>query len=241
MTVSTLLLAALTLTADQPDSDHADARPLPFATEYVTGRVVRVTEADTLRIRIRGEVYPVQLTGVRDLDRAHPYYPEALQLVQRALRGHEVRVRMTSWVGERRLLMGDVWLGGQNLAEELIEAGLVRNGWADNPRRERLELLARQSHSGLWQQADRSAGGDQLAAQSVRPQPMRSQPMRSQPMQTESMRTVSRTVPVPMPTQVVSYRAGRADRVAAAPRVNLPLRIAAPSLSDSRIESGVMR
>ena len=238
MMFTTLLLLPI-VAAVPGDGTGSSIRPLPFETEYVTGRVIRVSDARTLRVRISGEIYPIQLAGVEGLDRSHPYQRKALDRVQHALRGHEVRVRPTGWVGERRLLTGDVWLGHENVAEHLIEAGLVRNLWRDNPRRMRLEQVARREQNGLWNRP--AVASTQLAGRTPLPSATATRPIRTvrqtasvaRPVPTADLLTTPTLASLPEETHRPT---GSVDGA-----VRLPLRIVAPMISDSRLDAGLLR
>jgi len=147
-----LLLTALTLTAFTAQ-----------AASTVTGRVIHVSDGDTLIIeKDNGQQMTIRLWGVdtpetgKDGQEGQPYGPRAKDFVVNTVHEKVVRVRLTGDKSYDRFI-GTVMLGDYTLGEALVAKGYA--WWyekyaPDYTKLERLQASAKDNRRGLWSQAN---------------------------------------------------------------------------------------
>lgn len=138
------------------------AAPAGWAEEWVDGKVVSVTDGDTVVVETRRkDVLRVRFYGVDAPETATEHWPTqaygeaASRFMQQLVGGRAVSVRLT---GERThgREVGEVFVEGRSASRELLRAGL---GWWNTKFArhdgdlERLEQAARLTRRGLWQEA----------------------------------------------------------------------------------------
>lgn len=115
------------------------------------GRVVRVTDGDTLTVLRGSTPVKVRLEGIDAPERRQPFGTKATKALAAMTFNRTVRVDVTGRDKYGRTL-GDVYAGGSWVNHEL-----VRLGWAWHYRQysksetlARAERLAREARAGLW-------------------------------------------------------------------------------------------
>jgi endonuclease YncB( thermonuclease family) len=124
--------------------------------EEFAGRVVGVTDGDTIRVLHAGRADVVRVQGVDAPEKRQAYGERARRFVADLVFDRTVTVRATGRDRNGRLL-GDVVLpDGRHLSEELIRAGYAWwfRKYSRDLRLARLEEEARAARRGLW--ADRT-------------------------------------------------------------------------------------
>jgi endonuclease YncB( thermonuclease family) len=130
------------------------------AAEWVSGRVVSVTDGDTAVIETtRQKILRVRFYGVDAPEAANehwpaqPYAAAATTFMRDLCGGKPVRVRLS---GERtyKREVGEVFIGERSASQALVGAGLAwwnRKFAPDDRELDRLESKARRRGIGLWQ------------------------------------------------------------------------------------------
>ncbi len=154
---TSLLLFVLLLTWIPPFSRAADFKGawanVAFASETFTGKVVGVSDGDTISVMREGKAVKVRLHGIDCPEKKQPYGTKAKRFTSDMAFGKEV----TIW-GKTKdrygRIVGEVILpDGKNLNREIVDAGLAwwyqkyaPNDWILKA----LEAGARAKKRGLW-------------------------------------------------------------------------------------------
>lgn len=121
-----------------------------------TGRVVGVTDGDTLSVMRNGAAVKIRLYGIDCPEKGQPFTNRAKQFVSDLAFGKEVKVEAKGQDRYGRTI-GEVFLpDGTNLNREVVKAGFAwwfRRYAPNDSNLERLETKAREAGRGLW--ADR--------------------------------------------------------------------------------------
>jgi micrococcal nuclease len=117
-----------------------------------TGRVVGVTDGDTISVLRDGRAERVRLADIDCPERAQPFGSRAKQATSEWAYGQHVTVRVRARDDYGRLVGEVVLPDGRGLNGELVRAGLA---WASryhggDAALERLESEARAARRGLW-------------------------------------------------------------------------------------------
>jgi len=127
-----------------------------FAEQFV-GKVVAITDGDTLKVLRSGAEVRVRLHGIDAPEHRQPFAARARQFVGDLAFGKTVTVVVRDIDRYRRLVVEVILPDGRNLNHELVRCGLAwwhrRYAPADRTL-ERLENAARRARRGLW--SDRS-------------------------------------------------------------------------------------
>jgi endonuclease YncB( thermonuclease family) len=122
----------------------------------LNGVVTRVADGDTLDVNAGGRTYTVRLDGIDAPEGGQAFSQQARQHLRVLAFAQDatVAVQTTDRYGR---LVAKVTVGGRDLSEEMIRAGLAWHfvRYSSDARLHALEQQARQQRGGLW--ADRSA------------------------------------------------------------------------------------
>lgn len=127
----------------------------PAAAEEFTGRVVGVTDGDTIKVLHAHQSETVRLLGVDAPEKRQAYGDRARQFTAELAFDRSVTVRSSGRDRNGRLL-GEVLLpDGRSLNQELVRAGYAWwfRKYSSDIRLARLEEEARQDRRGLWADA----------------------------------------------------------------------------------------
>ena len=123
-----------------------------IAGDTITGRVVGVTDGDTITVRTTADTIKVRLTGIDTPERGQPFGTKAKQALSGQVFGKDVTVNSS---GEDRYgrTLGEIIVGGES-----VNVWLVRGGWAwwyelyapDDTQLRDAQQEARQAGRGLW-------------------------------------------------------------------------------------------
>lgn len=147
MHLAVLLTLGLTLGID-PGSPEAPRDG------FVYGRVVRVSDGDTLTIVTADErVFRVRLAEIDAPERGEPFARRARRALERIVAGRDVAVDLVD-VDRYARIVGRVYTGETDVNAEMVRAGLavVYRYFAEDPALFELERGAREAGRGLWSQ-----------------------------------------------------------------------------------------
>ncbi|TLY21593.1 MAG: hypothetical protein E6K68_05605 [Nitrospirae bacterium] len=118
-----------------------------------SGRVVTITDGNTIKVLHKGVAERIRLYGVDCPEEGQPFGTPAKRFTAAMVYGKDVTVR-THGLGQDGLTVGDVILpDGTNLGRELVKAGWAWWYRKYAPRDEvlrKLESEARRAKRGLW-------------------------------------------------------------------------------------------
>ena len=128
--------------------------PLVAYAEQFTGKVVGISDGDTISVLRQGKAVKVRLHGVDTPEQAQAFGTKARQLTGELAFQREVTVVIHATDRYGRLV-GEVLLpGGRNLSHELVRAGLAwwyRQYAPKDTALAQLEAEAKAARRGLWQ------------------------------------------------------------------------------------------
>lgn len=126
-------------------------RSLPVRGDF-TGRVVGVSDGDTIEVMREGRAVRVRLQGIDTPESGQPFGTRAKQFTSDLVFGQTVAVQVHGTDQYGRILGEVILPDGRSLNREL-----VRNGYAwwyrrysDDPVLQQLEAEARRERRGLW-------------------------------------------------------------------------------------------
>jgi endonuclease YncB( thermonuclease family) len=137
------------------------AMPWPAAATdepVLVGTVTKVTDGDTIRVRLSSGPIVVRLDSIDTPERDQPWGREAAAALARLVANRQVELDVVSQDRYERLV-AQVNVGGVNVNEQLVRDG---HAWAyrrymkkaTGPRFCALEAAARSAHRGLWSLPD---------------------------------------------------------------------------------------
>jgi endonuclease YncB( thermonuclease family) len=138
----------------------------PKVTEEISGKVVGVTDGDTITVLVNKETIKVRLAGIDAPESGQSYGTKSKQALSEMVFGKAVTVKKTGTDRYKRTL-GIVVVGDVD-----ANAKMVEDGWAwhfkkynDEERLAKLEVAARNAKRGLWADATPLAPWDYRARQ----------------------------------------------------------------------------
>jgi len=122
------------------------------AAETIIGRVVGVTDGDTITVLVDGRARVVRLLGIDAPERRQAYGERAKQFTATLAFGKTVRVQLRERDRYERLLAEVFLPDGRSLNQELVRAGYAWwfRRYSRDPILARLESEARDARRGLW-------------------------------------------------------------------------------------------
>jgi endonuclease YncB( thermonuclease family) len=135
---------------------------LPCLADF-SGRVVGISDGDTIKVLSNGRAEKVRLWGVDAPEKAQPWGSRARQFTGEMVFGRQVTVRVHDTDRYGRVVGEVVLADGRSLNRELLRAGLAWWYTQYSPREwelQRLEAGSRQAHRGLWADANPVAPWD---------------------------------------------------------------------------------
>src|SRR5262245_6273988 len=134
------------------------AFPLLSLAQDFRGRVVGVSDGDTITVMHQGRGERVRLYGIDDApERGQPFSNRAKQFVSDLCYHEEVRVEVKGQDRYQRTIAEVILPDGRILNYEIVKAGLAwwfRRYAPKDPTLEGLEFQARQARRGLWSDRD---------------------------------------------------------------------------------------
>lgn len=125
---------------------------LPAAAETLTGRVVGITDGDTLTLRTETETLKVRLSGIDTPERGQPFGTRAKQALSEMVFGKAVSVESSGQDRYGRTI-GTIQAEGVNVNEALVRQGMAwwyeRYAPNDTALRD-AQSDAQQARRGLW-------------------------------------------------------------------------------------------
>jgi endonuclease YncB( thermonuclease family) len=127
------------------------AAPLVARAETLTGKVVKVTDGDTITLLVDRERVKVRLAEIDAPERGQPWGRRATQALAQKIAGHVVQVetKFNDRYGRR---VGHVVCSGRDINRELVREGhaWVYIQWVRDETLLADEAHARAAHVGLW-------------------------------------------------------------------------------------------
>jgi endonuclease YncB( thermonuclease family) len=133
---------------------------VPVGAENIRGKVVGITDGDTLTLLDANEAqHKIRIAGIDAPERKQPFGQASRQNLARLAFGQVIEADCYKWDRGRRIC--NTFLGGQDIGLEQIRAGLAwhfkrfqREQTAEARRAyAEAEFAARNTQSGLWQEA----------------------------------------------------------------------------------------
>jgi micrococcal nuclease len=124
----------------------------PLWAEEFTGKVVGVSDGDTIKVMHLGRAERVRLYGIDCPEKGQAFGNRAKQFTSQMVFGKDVIVK-THGCDKYGRILGDVFLpDGTSLNQELVRAGLAWwfRKYSNDRNLERLEAEARAGKLGLW-------------------------------------------------------------------------------------------
>lgn len=128
----------------------------PVLKEEFEGRVVSVSDGDTISVMKSGSAVKIRLNGIDAPESSQAFGQKAKQFTSDACFGLSVKVlvRDTDWYG--RLVADIVLPTGQILNQMLVASGFAWHytQYSQDPVLTQLEILAKKARNGLWSDPD---------------------------------------------------------------------------------------
>ena len=124
----------------------------PFVQDVITGKVIGISDGDTITILVNNEKIKIRLNGIDCPEKAQDFGNKAKEFTSTACFAKKVTVKSFGKDRYGRTL-GDVILpNGINLNKELVRAGLAWHykKYSTDTVLAHLEILAQQEKMGLW-------------------------------------------------------------------------------------------
>lgn len=117
----------------------------------VTGKVVSITDGDTLTVLADRQQIKVRLEGIDAPEKGQPFGDKARQELGRLVFGKAVKVQTTGKDRYGRTL-GRVFVGETDVNVHLVRQGLAwwYRKYSDDPKLKAAEEAARRARRGLW-------------------------------------------------------------------------------------------
>jgi endonuclease YncB( thermonuclease family) len=133
-----LVVCASTMLADDP--------PKPF-----TGKVVKVTDGDTVHVLLDRETHKIRLLHIDAPESKQAFGTKAKQALSERVFGKEVKVVWKSRDRYKRIL-GDIYLGDRWINLEMVQDGMAWHykQFSKDEKMAQAEDEARKAKKGLW-------------------------------------------------------------------------------------------
>jgi endonuclease YncB( thermonuclease family) len=127
------------------------------AQEEFTGKVVGVSDGDTIKVLRAGKQVKVRLSGIDCPEKRQAFGKRAKRFTSDLVFAKEVTVKVID-IDRYKRIVGEVILkDGTSLNHELVRSGLAwwyQRYAPDDKELERLEKIARENQRGLWADPD---------------------------------------------------------------------------------------
>jgi endonuclease YncB( thermonuclease family) len=122
-----------------------------LAVDTLTGKVVKVTDGDTITVLVNNEQIKIRLSEIDAPEHGQDYGEKSKDALADLVFGKEVRV-VTHGKDRYGRTIGDVFVGQTNVNEKLVEDGWAWNflKYSKSQRLAELEKEAKEAKRGLW-------------------------------------------------------------------------------------------
>jgi micrococcal nuclease len=122
-----------------------------LSVDSLTGRVVKVTDGDTITVLVESRQVKVRLSEIDAPEHGQDFGQKSKDALADLVFGKDVRV-VTHGEDRYGRTIGDVFVGQTNVNEQLVEDGWAWNflKYSKSKRLAELEMEARQAKKGLW-------------------------------------------------------------------------------------------
>jgi endonuclease YncB( thermonuclease family) len=124
---------------------------LLISADSLTGKVVKVTDGDTITVLVNNEQIKIRLSEIDAPEHGQDFGQKSTDALADLIFGKEVRV-VTHGKDRYGRTIGDVFVGQTNVNEKLVEGGWAWNflKYSKSKRLAELEIEAREAKRGLW-------------------------------------------------------------------------------------------
>jgi endonuclease YncB( thermonuclease family) len=122
-----------------------------ISADSITGKVVKVTDGDTITVLVEQRQVKVRLSAIDAPERKQDYSQKSTDALADLVFGKEVRI-VSQGNDRYGRTIGDVFVGQMNVNEKLVEDGWAWNffKYSQSQRLVELEREARDAKRGLW-------------------------------------------------------------------------------------------
>jgi len=124
--------------------------PKPF-----TGKVIAIADGDTVTVLYENQPHTIRLLGIDAPESYQVFGNIAKKVLTDKVLGKEVKIE---WSGQDEFhrILGDIYLGGRRISEEMISDGLAWHfkKYSKDQSLAKAELVAKQANKGLWAAAN---------------------------------------------------------------------------------------
>ena len=122
-----------------------------FAADSLTGKVVKVTDGDTITVLVENQQVKIRLNEIDAPEHDQEFGQKSKEALADLVFEKEVRI-VTHGEDRYGRTIGDVFVGQINVNEKLVEDGWAWNfiKYSKSKRLAELEIEARASKKGLW-------------------------------------------------------------------------------------------
>ena len=123
----------------------------PFAQQSLTGKVVGVTDGDTISVMRDGRAVRVRLEGIDCPENGQDFSQRAKRFTSDIAFGREAKIEVRD-VDRYGRLVARVQVGGEDVSLALVQAGLAWHylRYSRDPILAKAEMTARSAKLGLW-------------------------------------------------------------------------------------------
>jgi endonuclease YncB( thermonuclease family) len=127
----------------------------PKITEEFSGKVIGVTDGDTIKILVRDKQVVIRLEAIDAPESGQPFGAKAKQRISELVFGKTVSVRKTG-IDRYKRTLGFVSINGLDINAKLLDDGYVWHfkKYNNDPKLADLEKQARNAKRGLWADAN---------------------------------------------------------------------------------------
>ena len=128
-----------------------DTAGAPSRTYVVLGKVISITDGDTITILVNNRPAKIRLAEIDAPEQHQAYGMKAKQYIGNLIFGKKVRVNVDD-MDEYGHLLGRVYINKLDVNADLVEKGYAWANlqYAEDSNLARLEVLARKNKRGLW-------------------------------------------------------------------------------------------
>jgi len=122
------------------------------SSDVIEGKVIAITDGDTIKILYKGEPLRIRLVGVDCPEKTQAYGTKAKQFTASLAAGKTVKVLVQGKDMYQRTLGEVILPDGVNLNEALVRNGFAwKYKYTKSVHLEQLQKEAKEKHKGLWQ------------------------------------------------------------------------------------------
>lgn len=123
------------------------------SSDSIRGKVVAVTDGDTIKIRTLTQTHTIRLLGIDAPEKKQAFGTQAKLALSEKVFGKEVLVKRQKKLDRYGRVLGDVYLNSRWIDREMVAEGLAWHykQYSKSPELAKAEQAAREAKLGLWQ------------------------------------------------------------------------------------------